>query len=178
MRASLIMISAFLLSACNDNTAEQKEFIDQVKASAVPNVEPMPKMADFEHFPYTAGKLRSPFVLPEPEVIQSNIVQVKNCLHPDPDRLRDPLEKYALDNLAMKGTIAKEGLRWALIRTADQALYRVRKGNYIGLYHGEVINVYPDHLELLELIPDGTGCWKERLTKLEMLEATESGNRE
>ncbi|MFC0119321.1 pilus assembly protein PilP [Pseudoalteromonas xiamenensis] len=167
-----------LLVGCNDNTAEQKEFIDQVKASAVPKVEPIPKMPDFEHFPYGAGQLRSPFVVPEPAIIESNVLQVKNCLQPDPDRSRDPLEKYPLDNLMMKGTIAKGGVRWGLIRTSDNALYRVRKGNYIGLYHGEVVAVNADHLELRELIPDGTGCWKERLTKLELLDAVENGQSE
>lgn len=171
-------ISTLLLSGCNDNTAEQKEYIDQVKASAVPKIEPIPKMPEFEHFPYSAGKLRSPFVVPEPAIIESNIVQVKNCLQPDPDRPRDPLEKYPLDNLTMKGTIAKDGQRWGLIKTADGALFRIQRGNYIGLYHGEVKAVNADYIEIQELIPDGTGCWKERLTRVDMFEAAESSTSE
>ena len=43
----------------------------------------------------------------------------------------------------------------------------------MGLYHGEVVGIYDDHVELLELIPDGTGCWKERLTKVEIIESTQ-----
>ncbi|CCQ10812.1 Type IV pilus biogenesis protein PilP [Pseudoalteromonas luteoviolacea B = ATCC 29581] len=175
----VVALSGLFLVACNDNTAEQKEFIDQVKASAVPNAEPIPKMPQFAHFPYSAGNLRSPFVVPEPAIIESNILQVKNCLQPDPDRSRDPLEKYPLDTLAMKGTISKAGIRWGLIRTADSALYRVARGHYIGLYHGEVMSVEGDYIELRELIPDGTGCWKERLTRLDMLgSAVESGKSE
>lgn len=170
----LTSLGVLFIVGCNDNTAEQKEYIDQVKASAVPNVEPIPKMPEFEHFPYSAGQLRSPFVVPEPAIIESNFVQMKNCLQPDPERPRDPLEKYPLDNLTMKGTIAKDGIRWGLIKAADGALFRIKKGNYIGLYHGEVKSVNADHLEIQELIPDGTGCWKERLTKVEMFEAAES----
>ena len=162
-----------ILSACNDNTAQQKEFIDQVQASATPKIEPIPEMKEFENVPYTASQIRSPFDAPKPEVIESRLVQVKNCLQPDQTRARDPLEKYPIDNLVMKGTIAVFDKTWALIRAADQGLYRVKEGEYMGLYHGEVVGVYDDHVELLELIPDGTGCWKERLTKVEIIESTQ-----
>lgn len=94
-------------------------------------------------------------------------------MQPDQTRSRDPLEKYPIDNLVMKGTIAVFDKTWALIRAADQGLYRVKEGEYMGLYHGEVVGVYDDHVELLELIPDGTGCWKERLTKVEIIESTQ-----
>ncbi|WP_205623862.1 pilus assembly protein PilP [Pseudoalteromonas rubra] len=175
MKHLLVLLAIMVLTGCNDNTAEQKEFIDRVQANATPSIDPMPEMARFEHFPYSAGRLRSPFVAPQPEVIESRLVQVKNCLHPDPNRPRDPLEKYALDNLAMKGTIKRGETVWALVRAADQGLFRIKKNEYMGLYHGKVISVQADHLELMELIPDGTGCWKERLSKVEMVEAEDVG---
>lgn len=174
-KLTLVLSLAFILSACNDDTAKQKEFIDQVKASTTPKVDPIPKLTQFEHFEYSAGKMRSPFVAPQPEIIQSNLVQVKNCLHPDPERTREPLEKYPLDNLAMKGTLGTNGQTWALIKAADETLHRVSVGDYLGLYHGEIKDVKSNYIQLLELIPDGSGCWKERLTKLEMLEAGSNG---
>lgn len=169
------MFMVCALTACNDDTAQQQEFIDQVKASTTPKVEEIPKLTQFEHFEYSAQLLRSPFDAPQPEVIQNNMVQVKNCLHPDPERSREPLEKYPLDNLTMKGTLGSNGRTWALIKAADDSLHRVTVGDYLGLYHGEVKAVQSDFIQLLELIPDGSGCWKERLTKLEMLEATTDG---
>ncbi len=168
------VVILLLLAGCNDDTAEQKEFIDQIQASATPQVEPVPHMRDFTHFAYTAHNLRSPFVAPEPEVIESKMIQVQNCLHPDPDRARDPLEKYPIDTLSMKGTIATKNVTWALIKASDQGLYKVKRGQYMGLYHGEVINVQPGFIELLELIPDGSGCWKERLSRVEIREVQES----
>jgi type IV pilus assembly protein PilP len=45
----------------------------------------------------------------------------------------------------------------------------------LGTYDGKVSSVNSDYIELVELIPDGSGCWKERLTKLEMLEAATNG---
>ncbi|XQF93795.1 pilus assembly protein PilP [Pseudoalteromonas espejiana] len=163
------------LAGCNDDTSEQKEFIDQVKASTTAKVDEIPELTKFEYFEYDAAQLRSPFVAPQPEIIQNKLTQIKNCLHPDPDRVRQPLEKYPLDNLAMKGTIGSNGQTWALITAADETLHRVTVNNYLGTYDGKVKTVSSDFVELVELIPDGSGCWKERLTKLEMLEAASNG---
>jgi type IV pilus assembly protein PilP len=41
-----------------------------------------------------------------------------------------------------------------------------------------VIKVDDDNVELLEMIPDGNGCWKERISKLEMQDVKESGSGE
>ena len=75
----------------------------------------------------------------------------------------------------MKGTIGSQGQVWALITATDDTLHRVTVGNYIGSYDGKIKAVNNDYVELVELIPDGSGCWKERLTKLEMLEAASNG---
>ena len=72
-----------VLSGCNDDLSEQKEFIDQVKASTTPKVQSIPELTKFEIYKYNAGGLRSPFVAPKPEIIQNKLTQIKNCLHPD-----------------------------------------------------------------------------------------------
>ncbi|MBE0360504.1 MULTISPECIES: pilus assembly protein PilP [Pseudoalteromonas] len=174
-RLFLTSVLALVLCGCNDDISEQKEFIDQVKASTTPKVDSIPELLKFEHFEYNAKQLRSPFVAPQPEIIQNKLTQIKNCLHPDPERTREVLEKYPLDNLAMKGTIGSAEQVWALITAADATLHRVTVGNHLGSYDGKVRLVTNDYIELVELIPDGSGCWKERLTKLEMLEAAIDG---
>lgn len=57
----------------------------------------------------------------------------------------------------------------------DDIFYCVIVGNYFGLYYGEIKEVYDNYIELLELIFDGVGCWKECLIKLEMLEVGING---
>ncbi len=161
----------FVLTACFDDISEQQEFINQVRASTQVKVEPIPEIKNFEHFPYSASNLRSPFVAPKPEVIQEKLLQIQNCLHPDPRRKKEPLEKYPLDNIIMKGTLGAGEQTWALIKASDDTLHRVTRGNYMGLYHGKVLQVRNSFIELLELIPDGAGCWKERLTNVEIVEA-------
>ncbi|MBU2971794.1 pilus assembly protein PilP [Pseudoalteromonas sp. C2R02] len=163
-----------VLSGCFDDTTEQQEFINRVQASTVAKIEPIPEIKKFEHFAYSTADLRSPFVAPKPEVIQDKLLQIQNCLHPDPRRKKEPLERYPLDNIMMKGTLGAGEETWALITASDDTLHRVTRENYMGLYHGKVLQVHSSFIELLELIPDGAGCWKERLTKVEIVEATDA----
>jgi type IV pilus assembly protein PilP len=53
-------------------------------------------------------------------------------------------------------------------------LHRVSKNNFLGLFHGRVITVEPNQINLIELIPDGAGCWKERTTTVLMAAADSS----
>jgi type IV pilus assembly protein PilP len=129
------------------------------------------------HIPYQSGELRSPFASPIPEAVQENFAQLQDCLSPDPTRQKEPLEKYALDNLKMRGTLGDGRSIWALIEASDKSLHRITQNNYLGLFHGQVMNVSPSQIEILELIPDGSGCWKERTTLLQMAgPATDAGN--
>ncbi len=75
-----------------------------------------------------------------------------------------------MDNLKMRGTLGNDDVFWALIEASDKSLHKVTKNNYLGLFHGRVINVEPNQVELQELIPDGAGCYKERTTLLQMAE--------
>lgn len=172
MRKWLIVVSAsLLLTGCFDDLSEIQDHMDSVKANTRPRVEPLPEVKEFVHVAYRSQNNRSPFSEPRPEAIQDRFLQVQDCLHPDPRRRKEPLEKYALDNLRMRGTLGDTGNIWALIEASDRTLHRVTLNNYVGLFHGRVISVEPTHVELLELIPDGAGCWKERTTMIQMVDA-------
>ncbi|MBV2130043.1 pilus assembly protein PilP [Arsukibacterium indicum] len=173
MRKLIIAVSvATLLTGCFDDLSDVQAHMDSVKASTQPRVEPLPEVKEFEHVAYVSQNSRSPFSEPRPEAVQDRFLQVQDCLHPDPRRRKEPLEKYALDNLKMRGTLGDTGNIWALIEASDKTLHRITLNNYVGLFHGRVITVEPTHVELLELIPDGAGCWKERTTMIQMVENT------
>lgn len=172
IKRTLVVTMAFMLSGCFNDMSDVQSFIAEVKASTKARVEPLPELQEFEHIPYRSQDARSPFSAPKPEAIQDKYLQVQDCLHPDPRRRKEPLEKYAVDNLKMRGTLGDVGNIWALIEASDKTLHRVTLSSYVGLFHGRVINVEPTHIELLELIPDGAGCWKERTTMLQMADAS------
>lgn len=166
----ILCASLLLLQGCYDDLTDIQQFMNTVKASTPAKIPPLPEVKEFVHISYKSAQSRSPFSAPRPEAVQEKYAQIQDCLSPDPARRKEPLEKYALDNLKMRGTLGDETDIWALVEASDKTLHRISKNNYIGLFHGRVINVDPAQVELLELIPDGAGCWKERTTVLPMAE--------
>jgi len=177
MRAILVVSVALLcLSGCFDDLNDIQVHMENVKANTRQRVEPLPQAKEFTHIAYAAAERRSPFAEPTPEAIQDRFLQQQDCLHPDPNRRKEMLEGFALDNLKMRGTLGDGNKLWGLIESADNALHRVTIDNYMGLFHGRVTRVEPTSIDLLELIPDGSGCWVERTTKIQMFDAAAAGN--
>ncbi|TMM43937.1 pilus assembly protein PilP [Colwellia ponticola] len=170
----LSVVTLVFLSGCFDDTTEIKAYIAQVKATTTNYIEPMPEVNPFNHIDYSAGDLRSPFVLPRPEAIQRKMQQMAGCLSPDTNRRKQPLEKYALSDLTMRGTLGDENMLWALLEASDSSLHRVSKGNYLGLYNGRITQVSVKAVTIIELAPDGAGCWVERQATLNIAQSTES----
>lgn len=167
-----ILLSCFclLLVACHNDQQDLLEFIEKANSQPIgkiPKLEPPPS---FEHFDYQAELLKSPFSMPTREMEQEQIDETKNCLKPDFNRPKEYLETYALDNLQMRGTLQENDQIWALIQTNDNNVARLSKGDFIGLYHGRIVDVSTSSIGILELIPDGTGCWVERSSTMELTE--------
>jgi type IV pilus assembly protein PilP len=161
----LLLAMLVLLSGCYDDTSDLHAHMEQVKASTTSRIDPMPEVHPFNHYDYSAYDLRSPFSLPEPEAIQQKIQQMTGCLSPDPRRRKQPLEKFALGDLTMRGTMgdmSDNSILWGLIEASDFTLHRVSVGSYLGLFDGRIIEVSPKSVKLVELAPDGAGCWVER----------------
>lgn len=167
---STLLSSTILLSGCFDDTSDLKVHIAKVQANTTANIEPMPEVPKFNHFDYAASELRSPFVAPRPEAIQEKLQQMSDCLSPDPRRRKQPLEKFALSDLVMRGTLGENGIIWALVEASDNTLHRVSIGNYLGLYNGRITDVSRNSVKVVELTPDGAGCWVERETVIEIVE--------
>lgn len=171
MKQLAVVTLLMMLSACFDSTTDLEQHIASVKANVSSSIEPMPEVAVFDHIDYSVGSLRSPFDKPKREAIQEKIQQIKGCLSPDPMRKKQPLERFALSDLSMKGTLGEGKMMWALIMASDATLYRVASGQYVGLYNGRVSAVNQQQINVIELIPDGSGCWVERETVVTMVKA-------
>ena len=162
-------VLASLLSGCFDDTADLQEHMEQVKSTTTNYIEPMPEVKAFIHIAYSAEDKRSPFVLPKAEAIEQRIQQMSGCLSPDINRRKQPLEKYAMSDLVMRGTLGDENKLWALLEASDLTLHRVSVGNYLGLYNGRITQVSERNVKIMELSPDGAGCWVEREAELKIV---------
>ncbi len=83
-------------------------------------------------------------------------------MRPDPNRPRQYLEQYPVGNLTMVGTLSQEARTFALVQDADGGVHRVERGDYMGTDHGRILAIEESAIELLEIVPDGTGGWVER----------------
>ena len=171
----LVLIALVFVSGCFDDTSDLSAYMDQIKATTTSKIDPMPEVHPYHHYDYSAFNLRSPFSLPKPEAIQQKIQQMSGCLSPDPRRRKQPLEKFALGDLTMRGTMGDDGVLWALMEASDFTLHRVSVGSYLGLFDGRITEVSAKSVKLVELTPDGAGCWVERETVLKIAQSVSQG---
>jgi type IV pilus assembly protein PilP len=171
MKKLAIVTLLMMLCGCFDSTVDLEQDLANIKANTTSSIDPMPAVAEFDHIDYSVKLMRSPFDKPRREAIQEKIQQIKGCLSPDPNRTKQPLEKFALSDLLMKGTLSERNMIWALIQASDSSLHRVATGQYLGLYNGRISDVNQHHINVIELIPDGAGCWLERETIVKIITA-------
>ena len=74
----------------------------------------------------------------------------------------------------MVGSLQQGKTLFALIRTPDNNLFRVRQNNYIGQNFGLIMEVDETGMKLKELVQDGAGEWIERITSLFLQDETET----
>jgi type IV pilus assembly protein PilP len=167
---STLVFSTVLLAACSSGEfSDLKEFVDQSGQGLRGHVDPLPQVKAYEPMTYNAFDLPDPFRPRKTETAQN----AGGGLQPVKDRRKEPLEAYPLESLKMVGTLEKARQRWALIKTPDGNLYRVKKDNYMGQNFGKIAMIRDSSIALTELIQDTTGSWSERTSNLQLLEEEE-----
>lgn len=163
---TLLTISLALFSCMDANVDDLNEFVIKTKSQIYPIDDKVPALTKIDAIAFTQDKGRNPFSEPKAEVAAPAKNTPKSCPQPDFAREKQALERYSLDNLAMRGTLLVDKELWALVQVADGELHKVKPGYYLGLNHGKVIKVTKNKVELLELAPDKNGCWQERITQI------------
>lgn len=165
-----ILSTAFLLAACSEEFQDIKDFIKESEKGLKGRVEPLPEVKPYEPFAYNAFDLPDPF---KPRKIEAPKAAGASKLQPDLNRRKEALEAYPLENVRMVGTLQQAKNIWALIKTPDNNLYRVKTGNYMGQNFGLITEVTEASMKLRELIQDSTGDWTERESSLQLLDEQE-----
>lgn len=109
-------------------------------------------------FVYDASGLRDPF---QPVAVQVDHLPGRAARAPDITRPRGVLEKLAVDQFEMVGTLSRGLQTFALLRAAS-TVHRLAVGDYLGPDHGRVTAIHDGYIELVELFPDEQGTWLER----------------
>ena len=143
------------LAGCTQGEADLHEWVAREKAQKGAPIAPLPVLKTFETFEYTDQGMRDPFA-PSLEELPTNA-------GPQPDKHpKEPLEAYALDSLRMVGSIGAGASIEGLIKDTEGTVHRVHRGNYLGQNNGKIVGINEARVDLVELIPNGTGGWMER----------------
>jgi type IV pilus assembly protein PilP len=162
--ASLTLI--LTLSACSSGTVDLEQWTAQEKAKRGAPLDPLPVIKTFENFEYKDQDLRDPFS-PSIEEQQQAQAVTQAGLHPD-DHAHEALEGFPLDALKMMGTLGSGAQMEGLIKDPDGVIHRVHARNYMGQNNGRINSIAEDHIDLVELLPNGVGGWMEHPVALAM----------
>ena len=154
---SLVVVAASLVG-CGADMDELDGYINEVKGRPGRGIEPLPEVTPYEVFNYEADELRSPF---QPDTAQV-VTAGAGAITIDEDRIREYLEGFPLDSLAMVGTLDMNDTYYGLVQTADGLIHRVIPGNYMGQNYGRITGITESEITVVEIISDGIGGYLER----------------
>ncbi len=157
MRKFIPLVVPLLLAGCaSQDMSDLQDYVNEVKSRPASGIEPIPEVKQVVGFVYVPKNRRDPFTRQEDDTAVTETI-LDNGVRPDPNRRKEELESYSLDTLRMVGTLEQEEDRWGLVKTSDGTIHRVAPGNYMGQNDGRITRVSEDKIELIELVPTGSG---------------------
>lgn len=155
-----------LVAACGDvDKSDLVKFVNETYRDEKPEIEPLPPIAPYEEFIYSADELPDPFS--RNNVLSGNANDTEgNGL--DENRRREPLEAFPLDGLRLDGVLEFKGKLSAIIKSPDGDAVPVFVGNYIGQNNGVILSINSDEqvIEIEELVRGVSGNWVKRIVKM------------
>lgn len=170
MKRELVILSllGIVLASCGgEQYSDLKEFVkksDDLQRNRIP---PLPDVKPYEPFSYDAYDLVDPFKVRK---IEPKTAGAGGGLQPDLNRRKEPLEAYPLENLRMVGTLNQNKATFALVKSPDNNLFRVKTGNYMGQNFGLVTEISESTIKLKEIVQDSGGDWAERVSTLNLVD--------
>jgi len=162
MRPLIISALALGLSACGGGDMHDlRSFVAETGKEMQGKIDPLPEIKAYDPFSYEAFDLPDPF---KPRKLAS--AGGGGGIQPDLTRPKEPLEAFSLETLKLVGMLSKQGARHAVIKTPENAIYHVRKGNYVGQNFGLVTQIADSEVTLREIVQDSAGDWSERISTL------------
>ncbi len=162
MKRLASIVIALGLTGCGGGSLDDlKTFVAETGKDMQGKIEPLPEVKLYEPFTYNAFDLPDPF---KPRKLSTG--GSGSGLQPDLNRPKEPLEAFSLETLKMVGMLSNKGVINAVIKTPDNAIYHVKKGNYIGQNFGLITQISDSEVTLRETVQDSAGDWSERTSTL------------
>lgn len=155
-----LLFSVPFFNGCSSNNDDLQEWMRQESSNMKGKVQPIPPITPYIAESYIGRDLPDPF---SPK--KNLAVPAANA--PDLKRKKEFLESFPLEQLTMNGTMIVKNEIIAMIKTPEGTIHKVRKGNYIGLNYGKIVEITSTDIKISETILDSSGGWSERFSKIE-----------
>lgn len=158
-------VSLALLAGCSDDDfSDLNQYIAGIKVKPKGTIKPLPEIKVIEPFIFKPEDLRDPFKPIKPTELAADGAGAStgSGIKPDTTRRKEELEAFPVETLKMIGTVEMKSNLWGLVKSTDKTVYRVRVGNYMGQNYGKIIRISADKIELMEIVPDKPGTWREQ----------------
>ncbi|MBJ2348301.1 MULTISPECIES: pilus assembly protein PilP [Pseudomonas] len=157
-----LLAGLLALAGCNsdDGFSDLDAYMNEVRLRPPGKIEPTPTFRPGETFTYSAANLRSPFS-PQVRMDQAERQQGSRNVRPDPNRAKQYLEGFNIEQFEMVGTISNASGSFALLRGAG-GVHRLKVGDYLGRNDGRIVAISATQVDVVEIVPDGQGAWLER----------------
>ncbi|HEV7913440.1 MAG TPA: pilus assembly protein PilP [Albitalea sp.] len=163
-----LLLSA--LAACTGEQEELQQWMEQQKREVKPSVQPLSAPKKFDPQAYSSLAGVDPFSTQKLTVaLKQEARQPNSMLAAEINRRKEPLEAYPVDSMSMVGSVVKQGRQYALLR-ADNLLYQVKVGDYLGQNYGKITKITETDISLREIVQDAAGEWVERSGSLQLQE--------
>ena len=164
-----MILTCLLLSACGgEEFQDLHDFVKNAGADLRGKVDPPPEIKPYEPMTYDNSiGLPDPFKPRKPELRSGGRTGPNQ---PDFERHREALEEFPLESLKMVGFLYQAKIGYAIVRSPDSKLHRVKVGNYLGQNFGQIISVTETEIKIQEAVQDSAGDWTERTSILQLME--------
>lgn len=164
VRMAILVLVAFttVLTGCSfDEGDDLDQYMRDATKDVKPRVQPLPEVQ-----PYMALQYNSDGMLVDPFRARK-ATNRSSVLQPNLNRPKEPMEAYPLESLKYVGSLSRNKLTYALLKTPDETIQQVKLGNYVGQNFGKVIQIKDSEVLLAEIVQDDlTGEWIERTSSL------------
>lgn len=159
---ALAAVALVALAGCEGDEQALRDWMTATRAAKTPPPPPLPVPQPYTPREYGAASAAEPFS-------QAKIGELNKTLTESPEagRPHEPLEDYPLENFRMLGMMKKQGETYGIVRV-DNKIHHVRVGQHLGQSYGRVVRISDQEIVLRELIREGVGEWKEKMTSLRL----------
>jgi type IV pilus assembly protein PilP len=169
-KLSFLLVGLSLaLVGCGDKNDDLRDWMKSQGDNLRGKIDPIPDLQPYEPFAFIPANVIDPFKPRKVDIGRANSTKA-----PDSNRRKEALEAFPLEKMRMVGTLQQTKDLIALVRTEDNRVFQVKRGNYIGQNFGVVTAISDTEISLRELLQDGAGEWIERMTRIGLTEAKSS----